>query len=198
MSAIFISHSSHDNEFCEKLNTWLAGLGHRSVFLDFDGSSGIEAGSNWEQKLYQELRACRAVIVVCTKDLMKSKWCFAEITQARSLGKHVFPLKIAPCEVDSVLSGSQITDFVTLGEKEGFARLERGLAKAGIDAEDPFDWDGSRKPYPGLLAFQPEDAAVFFGRDAEIGKGLDEMNRVHRFGGSGLIMTLGASGSGKS
>jgi len=198
MSAIFISHSSKDYEFCEKLIAWLDDLGHRSVFLDFDASSGIAAGLNWEQKLYQELRICRAVIVVCTENLMNSKWCFAEITQARSLGKHIFPVKIAECKIDSVLSDSQLVDFLKYDEKEAFERLKQGLAIAGIDAEDPYDWDGSRSPYPGLLSFQEADAAIFFGRDKEIGDGLDVLNGKYRYGGSGLVMTLGASGSGKS
>ena len=198
MSAIFISHSSKDNEFCEKLMAWLDNLGHRSVFLDIDGSSGIAAGYNWEQKLYQELRICRAVIVICTENLMGSKWCFAEITQARSLGKHIFPLKIADCKIDSILSDSQVVDFLKFDEKEAFERLKNGLAIAGIDAEDPYDWDGSRSPYPGLLSFQEADAAIFFGRDKEIGDGLDVLNGIYRYDGSGLVMTLGASGSGKS
>jgi hypothetical protein len=72
--------------------------------------------------------------------------------------------------MDAVLSDSQIVDFVTLGEKEAFDRLKRGLSVAGIDAEDPSDWDGSRPPYPGLLALQEQDAAIFYGRDAEIGE----------------------------
>lgn len=199
MSAIFISHSSRDNEFCKGLYAWLDAQGHRSVFLDFDVSAGIEAGRSWEQKLYQELRACRAVIVVCSEHLMKSKWCFAEITHARSLGKHIFPIKIAPCDVeDSILADAQIVDFTALGEHEAYARLAHGMARAGIDAEDPFDWDGRRPPYPGLLAFQEEDAAIFFGREAEIGAGLDVLNRSLRFGRPGLVMTLGTSGSGKS
>ena len=198
MSAIFISHSSKDNEFCKKLITWLDDLGHRSVFLDFDASSGISAGSSWEQKLYQELRVCRAVIVVCSEDLMNSKWCFAEITQARSLGKHIFPIKVGACDIDSLLSDSQVVDFLQLEETAAFERLKNGLATAGIDAEDPYDWDGSRSPYPGLLSFQEADASIFFGREKEIGEGLDVLNGMYRYGGSGLVMTLGASGSGKS
>ena len=120
MSAIFISHSSKDNKFCKVLMEWLDSIGHRSVFLDIDEESGIAAGYNWEQKLYQELRLCRAVIVVCSEHLMNSKWCFAEITQARSLGKHIFPIKVAECELDSVLLDSQVVDFLNLGNEKGF------------------------------------------------------------------------------
>lgn len=87
MSAVFISHSSQDNPFSEKLRTWLSAQGHRDVFLDFDGEAGIEAGRDWEQKLCQELRLCRAVIIVCRTHSMASLWCFAEITHTRCLGR---------------------------------------------------------------------------------------------------------------
>src|SRR4051794_4615313 len=72
------------------------------------------------------------------------------------------------------------------------------MLAAGIDPKDAFDWDGRRPPYPGLMAFQEEDAAIFFGRDEEIGEGLDVLNKVRTLGQTGFVMVLGASGSGKS
>ena len=100
MSAIFISHSSRDNQVADEIRNWLAELGHRSVFLDFDPAVGIPAGRDWEQELYLKIRACRAVIVLCSKHSMASRWCFMEITHARALGKHLFPVKIDDCELD--------------------------------------------------------------------------------------------------
>lgn len=197
MSAIFISHSSSDDQVAAKVRAWLEEQGHRSVFLDFDPAAGIPAGRNWEQELYQQLRACRAVVVLCSESSMASRWCFAEITHAKSLGKHVFPVKIDPCEVDPVLLDRQVVDLTQDGGN-GLQQLGRGLAAAGIDAADPFDWDGTRPPFPGLMAFQEKDAAVFFGREREIIHGLDVLGRMQRFGGSGLAVVLGASGSGKS
>jgi hypothetical protein len=61
-----------------------------------------------------------------------------------------------------------------------------------------FHWDPSRPPYPGLLAFQEQDAAIFFGRDDEIRGGLDRLNSLRSLGGARLVLFLGASGSGKS
>ncbi len=167
------------------------------MFLDFDPEVGIPAGRSWEQELYRQLRACRAVILVCSEHSMSSRWCFAEITHARSLGKPIFPLKVDGCEVDPVLTDRQIIDLRKDRER-GFVRLARGLALAGIDAANPFDWDGSRPPYPGLLCFQEKDAAIFFGRDKEVGRGLDLLHQMRRYGGAGLLLVLGGSGSGKS
>lgn len=63
---------------------------------------------------------------------------------------------------------------------------------------DAFDWERQRPPYPGLLAFQEQDAAILFGREPEIPEGLETLNRLRQVGGARLLMVLGASGSGKS
>jgi len=171
--------------------------GHRSVFLDFDPEDGIPAGRDWEQELYRRLRACQAVIVLCSEHSMASHWCFAEITHAKALGKQVFPVKVAPCTIDPVLTSSQILDL-TADREEAYRRLWAGLRAAGLDPADAFDWDGSRPPYPGLLAFQEEDAGIYFGREGEIHDGLQKLRRLQRFGDARMLLVLGSSGSGKS
>ena len=197
MSAIFISHSSHDNGWAADLAERLAGKGYTSLFLDFDPANGIPAGRNWEQELYRNLRSCQAVIVLCSEFSMTSDWCFAEITHAKSLGKHIFPLRIADCEVRSILRDLQVID-TTSQSAECFEPLWRGLRLAGLDPKDVFQWNAKRPPYPGLVAFREADTAVYFGRETDIHAGLDVINRLRRFGGAGLVLILGASGSGKS
>ena len=197
MSAIFLSHSSADNDVALQIRDWLEKQGYRSVFLDFDPAQGIPHGRDWERELYAQLRASRAVIVLCSRYSMASPWCFAEITHARALGKALFPLKVADCEIQALLQTIQVVDLTDRRE-EGLDRLSRGLKAAGLDPAGSFDWDGSRAPYPGLLAFEEPDAAVFFGRDNEIRDGLDTLGRQRRFGGARFVLLLGASGSGKS
>lgn len=198
MSVLFISHSSKDNEASAHLREWLVEQGHTSLFLDFDPQDGIPGGRNWEQELYRQLRACRAVIVLCSEHSMSSDWCFAEITHARSLGKPLLPIRIDDCQVRSVLHDLQILDVPSKGWDDTFARLGRGLKLAGIDPADLLDWAGDRPPYPGLLAFQEEDAAIFFGRQNEIGDTLDTLEKARRFGEGRMVLLLGSSGSGKS
>lgn len=197
MSVIFISHSSKDNQSAAELRAFLERQGHNSIFLDFDPADGIPAGRSWEQELYARLRSSRAVIVLCSEASMRSDWCFAEITHARSLGKPIFPVKVAPCDLRAVLMDVQVIDL-THSVEEGYKRLQRGLLAAGLDPRDFFDWDGSRPPYPGLLSFQESDAAIFFGRDQDMQRGLDMLGQMQRFGGARMLLVLGASGSGKS
>lgn len=197
MRRIFISHSSRDNGVAKSLKEYLQAHGHRSLFLDFDPADGIPAGRDWERELYQRIRSCQAMIVICSRDSMASRWCFMEITHARALGKPLLALKVDDCELDGVLADRQAVDLTKDGEK-AYERLLHGLAAAGLDPAKTFTLDADRPPYPGLLAFQEEDAAIFFGRGDEITQGLELLNRVHHLGDPRVLMVLGASGTGKS
>ena len=197
MSSIFLSHSSQDNGIAGHVKVRLEQCGHRSVFLDFDPEHGIPAGRDWEKELYAKLRECRAVIILCSHTSMASRWCFAEITHAKALGKPVFPIKIDDAQVDRILTSAQVID-ATAGWDAAYQRLEKGLLAAGLDPKDLFNWDNGRPPYRGLSAFQEQDAAIFFGRDKEIREGQALLNCLQQFGGPRLTLMLGASGSGKS
>jgi AAA ATPase domain/TIR domain len=148
--------------------------------------------------LYYKLRQCQAVVALLTPSWLASKWCFAELVQAREKGKAIFPVKVQPCET-SVFGDVQHIDL-TAKSDEGYRRLAIGLRERGLDPLDAFDRDPKRPPYPGLLAFQEEDAAVFFGRGQEILNGLETLDALRRRGRGAprLVLFLGASGSGKS
>ena len=199
MTAIFISHSSADNPAAVEMKAWLEARGHTSLFLDFDPEAGIKGGGDWEQTLYQKLRQCQAVIALLTPSWLASKWCFAELVQARERGKAIFPVKVRPCEAGGVFSDIQHIDLTALPE-EGYERLRIGLLERGLDPLDVFDWDPKRPPYPGLLAFQEQDAAIFFGRGEDILKTLEILDSLRRQGSEAarFVLLLGASGSGKS
>jgi WD40 repeat protein len=197
MSRIFISHNSADNKITEEIRLRLVAAGHTGVYVDFDPELGIPSGRDWEMELYRELRACQAMIVLCSKASIQSHWCFAEITHAKSVGKPVIPVRLDDCEIHSILTRLQIIDW-TQDTEEAWKRLQRGLLGAGIDPRDSFAWDGTRPPYPGLLSFEPEDAAIFFGREQEIQEGLEILNLDRRSGGHRSLLVLGPSGSGKS
>jgi WD40 repeat protein len=200
LSAIFISHSSADSGVVAELKEWLSEEHrHQSIFLDFDPEAGIPAGRDWEGELYRQLATCRAVIVLCSEASMTSRWCFAEIALARSLGKPIFPILVEGCNVFDILKTVQIIDLAE-GRDAARKRLGRALETAGLHSADMFGWDptAGRPPYPGLVPFEEEDAGIFFGRDAEIGEGLERLSRIRRHEGSGMLLVLGGSGSGKS
>lgn len=94
--------------------------------------------------------------------------------------------------------GGRVRDFASLDEfralLDGNLRhlLTRRAGAEGPGARTAVQWDAARSPYPGLAAFTPDDADVFFGREAEV----DAL--VERLAGAPLVTVLGPSGSGKS
>lgn len=197
MSAIFISHSSQDDGLAADLVARLQRQGYRTIFLDLDPEVGIPAGRNWERELYAQLRSCHAVITLWSRHAMASKWCFAELAQASAMGKPIFPVKLDDAPLDPLIASYQAVDLAAEGEG-AYGRLWAGLEASGLDPKASFGWDRARPPYPGLVAFEEEDAAVFFGRDAETRSALERLTRMRRLGGSRMLVVLGPSGSGKS
>ena len=83
----------------------------------------------------------------------------------------------------------------------GLARVEDFLKKRGI-TPDRFAWPPPDKPdaepFPGLSAFTEEHGGIFFGRDADIVRGLDKLRVLRRNGRPRLLVIQAASGAGES
>ncbi|WP_392544766.1 BTAD domain-containing putative transcriptional regulator [Oryzobacter telluris] len=74
------------------------------------------------------------------------------------------------------------------------AALEQAVLRQdpSLDPPEVLDSPGETCPYPGLLAHEAEDAAAFFGREADVAAGL------HRLDETGVLAVVGPSGCGKS
>src|ERR1035441_4123735 len=198
MARIFISHSSLDGEQAARLLAWLHAQGFVSTFLDFDKERGLAPGADWERTLYRELSGADAVILILTKNWFNSKWCFVEFAQARALGKAIFPLIETPTGEKAFVS-SDIQHLDLVKDREGgLARLQSALTRIALNTRGGYPWDQTRPPYPGLLAFDEADAAIYFGRDDDVGRLIERLNARRAQGGEKLMVVLGASGSGKS
>ena len=198
MASIFLSHNTKDKAAAQQLKAWLeAEKRNHYVFLDDDVQTGIKGGADWERTLYEQLRRCRVFIPLLTQNWNDSQWCFAEMTHARAQGKVILPVKLDPAlETPKWFSDLQhipIPIDLNNQDQSGFQRLQRAL-------DEKFPWKPERSPYPGLLAFQTDDAAIYFGRDLEITRAIEKLEEFRRFSYSSphFVLLLGASGSGKS
>jgi WD40 repeat protein len=197
VAAIFISHSSRDNQPAAEIKAWLVRQGYENVFLDFDKDTGLGAGREWERQLYEAIGRCHAVLLVVTPAWLDSKWCFAEFTQARALGKVIFPLVVTPDDLKLIgptLSAIQAERW----DQAGQDHLARRLKEVAEEIARGHRFDPARPPWPGILSFEAEDAAVFFGRDPEIRRICELLEARRAHGGARLVLIVGASGSGKS
>jgi WD40 repeat protein len=197
MARLFISHSSRNNDKAIEVRDWLAANGWDDVFLDLDPERGIVAGQRWKEALQQAAYRCEVVLALVSAEWLASGWCKSEIDAARLMGKKII---VALTGVDKSQIPLDLLDeqFIDLtGDPHAYPRLKEGLKHAGLDPLS-FPFEAGRRPYPGFAYFEEQDAAVFFGRDAQIVRGLDEIRRLVRTGVSRMLVILGASGSGKS
>jgi WD40 repeat protein len=197
MSRVFISHSSLNNDKAVEVRNWLTGNGWDDVFLDLDPERGIAAGQRWKEALQKAAYRCELVIALVSPEWLSSSWCKSELDAARLMGKKVIALLVGidKSQVPQDLTDEQFIDLT--GDPQAYKRLKEGLKRAGLDPTS-FVFEPGRRPYPGFASFEEQDAAVFFGRDAQIICGLDEIRRIVRTGVARLLCILGASGSGKS
>jgi hypothetical protein len=197
VARIFISHSSANNDRAIQLRKWLVRNGWVDIFLDIDPERGIAAGERWKEALQREAHRCEVVLALISPEWLASDWCRPELNTAQILGKKIIVLLIGskPSAIPGDLTDAQYVDL--LNDPDAYARLKEGLKRAGLDAKS-FPFAEGRCPYPGFPPFEEEDAAIFFGRDAQIVRGLDELRRLARTGVERMFIILGASGSGKS
>ncbi|MGO9218919.1 MAG: TIR domain-containing protein [Streptosporangiaceae bacterium] len=196
MTSLFISHSSRDQVAAQRVHQWLRNAGYQALFLDFDLSIGIPAGRRWEGELYAQLRRTDGVIFLASADSVASKWCFAELSLARSLGRPVFSLRLDRAAWLDLLQDVQWVDLTA--DETAFGQLRDGLHRAGLRPGDSFAWDPDRSPFPGLEPFDGQDAAVFFGREQEIGRLMQLLTTTLLRGRGRFVAIAGPSGSGKS
>ncbi|MBL8323670.1 MAG: TIR domain-containing protein [Rubrivivax sp.] len=196
MGRLFVSHSSHDNAAVERLRPLLAAE-HVMAFIDFDPAIGIPAGRRWEDELNWQLASCVAVLYLCSRNSNDSKWCFAELAQARARRRPVIAIRLDGAELPSILTDTHAVVDFSASEAELRQRLAGAFSLAQGRAEAPFPWDGSRPLYPGMMAFDEADAAIFFGRDKDTDAVLELLEQA-RVSGRRLVCVAGASGSGKS
>ena len=197
MANIFISHSSRNSDRAIDVRNWLAANGWDDVFLDLDPERGIVAGQRWKEALQKAAHRCEVVLALVSPEWLASGWCKSEIDAARLMGKKIIVALIGVDKslVPLDLSDEQWVDLVN--DPAAYTRLKEGLKRAGLDPSS-FPLEPGRRPYPGFAFLEEKDAALFFGRDAQIVRGLDKIRGLVRTGVERMLVILGASGSGKS
>jgi hypothetical protein len=218
MCKVFVSHSSRDATAAMALKTWLEkaepGL-LDEIFLDLDGDTGIPAGVRWKEALKKANDRCEAVICLVSRNWDDSHECLAEYRNAEDRGKPIFPVRLGPTSGSDITGEWQRCDLFGDGPKtvvqvngepvefltDGLVRLQKGLRAIGI-APDSFEWpppdDPDRSPYRGWQPLEAVDAAVYFGRDAEINRALTAIRALRTSGEERAFTILGPSGVGKS
>ncbi len=207
----FLSHSSVDKPKVEALANRLIEKG-LTPWLD---KWNLVPGEPWMPALEVALKQSRACVVFIGSGPL-GPWQHEEMRVAidRRVKDRDSAYRVVPVLLPGAVRGpsSQLPDFLTaatwvefgatLDDEDALHRLEcgiRGVAPGRGPGAAPVVGEC---PYPGLTAFEEQDAALFFGRDAEVGWLLDKLKpRGDPAGpqlGRRFLAVVGASGSGKS
>lgn len=89
MAHIFISYSHQDQDYAHRLAGALEWHGFE-VWID----SRINCGTAWPEEIKNRAEACAALVVIVSKDAMKSGWVEKEVEFAKNNEKPIFPLSI--------------------------------------------------------------------------------------------------------
>ena len=221
MSRVFLSHSRFDSRQAVAVRQWLTeqepGLVD-DIYLDLDPHTGIRPGERWKEALNKASARCEAVICLLSKHWLNSVECQVEFRHAENLHKAILCARLEPVPDANITSEWQRCDLFpnhrpttevdiadggepVVLDSVGLQQLLDGLHTVGIAAEH-FRWpppdDPDRAPYRGWAPLEEVDAAVFFGRDAQILRGLDKLRGMRSTGVERLFVILGPSGAGKS
>ncbi len=225
MSRIFLSHSSLDWREAVALKHWLGEQRPElanEIFLDIDPETGLRLGKHWDAQLVTSNARCEYLICLVSKNWAASRECPVEYRTAEGFGKRILVARLQDAGDGDITSRWQRCDLFADGEKAeievrggtplrfnsaALDQLKKAIEGTGVGPQS-FVWppkeDPKRAPYRGWEPFEDSDAGVFFGRDAEIAQGLDELGAMrYRLlaqlsGRKSLFVVLGPSGSGKS
>ena len=219
MSRIFLSHSSRDNRQALALVQWLSEQRPElasEIFLDISSTAGLRPGQRWKDALRQANDRCEAVICLLSRHWESSPNCKTEYLTAENLGKQILVARLEDIGDTDITSEWQRCDLFAPGAQTQITlaggppvrfhtaaldQLKKAIEGSGIGPEN-FVWppraDPERAPYRGWEPFEDVDAGVFFGRDAAIVRGTDELRAMRVHGLKSLFVVLGPSGSGKS
>jgi formylglycine-generating enzyme required for sulfatase activity len=192
---IFISHSPEDRKTAIEIYDSLVEQGIEHIDLGFDTEHLGQMASD-------SILSCHVMIVLISRSWAESRSSLQEFHIARQSNKELIPVLLEPIErigpvgrtLADDLSNFQFVAWAASGAK---GQILARLAGLGL-VDEYFHYVPGRRPYPGLIGFDEEDAAVFFGRSAPIAETLNRLRRLRDSDPPRLLVILGASGAGKS
>ena len=223
MSRIFLSHAGVQKVQAIALKQWLVEQNpplDNDIFLDVDPRNGIQPGEKWEDVIQERGEECQVMICLVSNAWDDSAECKFEFAVAKRWGKRVLAARledntgqrVSDYQWVDLFGGGPQTEIKVEQEGEdepttvtfptrGLRRLRDAVIGHSMGAET-FVWpppmEKGRAPYRGWAALDEFDAAVFFGRDAQILRALDALREMRKSEEDTLFVILGPSGAGKS
>lgn len=152
---VFVSYSRNDKHFVDKLSANLRQRGI-NVWIDVEN---IMPGTDWQSEIEKGLKGATALILVISKDSVKSKWALLELAEMIRFNKFVLPLIIEdvnPDELPESIRNIQWVDFRKSYE-DGITALLNALVTISKSAAPVTPQEVKSKGY-AFISYAEEDA----------------------------------------
>jgi hypothetical protein len=87
---VFISYSSKQIYFANRIKDYLDGIGIESFYANDD----IRVAEEWKDRILDELGECEIIIPILSKEFKESNWCSQEMGVFSFLKKKIIPISI--------------------------------------------------------------------------------------------------------
>ena len=197
MAQFYVSHAYKDRGFANTLISWLAEHAFSSGLSTFVRTPRHAGNRNHPTQAIKAIQESDAVVMLCSPAWAACKQCYAEYVAAQASGKFLVALVIKkPARKLTLAPG--IPRFVVDDVGRDLSNLVSVLS--AFERADPYcyDWTPDRSPYPGVRAFNPDEAGVFFGRNNDIQYVVAKISAQLESEANCLTILVGPTGSGVS
>jgi TIR domain-containing protein len=129
MAKVFVSYSTKDRSWKDKIREFLRLLGHDPILDDSD----FRAGHGLRESIKTQIASADFFCLVMSRDSMASPWVLdEELPYALSKKLRIIPILLEDCDVPNHVRGLRYVDF-TVGWDYGFVELSKALPRGDYD-----------------------------------------------------------------
>ncbi|ABW13636.1 WD-40 repeat protein [Parafrankia sp. EAN1pec] len=194
MGRIFVSfHAAEGGALADRVVRALEAAGYTDYYNYRVPGHRTAPGAAWAPDIRRNLLVSEAFIAITTPKAL-DEWCSTEVAIFRERKPRAPFLEIVVGEASRRALTGALQGIRVRPDNEESVAAALATVIAFLQARGVGTGPGRTSPYPGLAAFGERDAAVFFGRDDDIGRLAAAIEpRAH-----GAMAVVGPSGVGKS
>lgn len=139
MKDFFVSYTGTDLNYA----TWVAEVLESNNYTVTIQAWDFRPGDNFVSKINEALSECQKLIVILSKNYLRSKWCEAEWTSKLSeqitlKERRIIPIRIEPVDLKGLLSPIVYIDIVDKSENEAKDEILNGIKNDNVRKSDGF------------------------------------------------------------
>ncbi|MEM8743613.1 MAG: hypothetical protein AAGF14_03150 [Pseudomonadota bacterium] len=197
MAQFYVSHAFEDRGSANTLISWLGTHAFSPGVSTFVTTPRFDDNQNHPKQAVEAIQQSDAVVMLCSKAWAECKQCYAEYVAAQAAGKFLVAVTLKKSGQKFALE-PEIPHFTI--DKVGDDLSDLVSVLSAFERADPygFEWTTGERPFPGVRAFRPGEAGVYFGRERDTQNVVARISAMLLGEANDLTLLVGPTGSGVS